>query len=213
MTVAEWCLFATVMLYLLTIAPVKWIGSRRYNNSKPRDPAFYHDPLRARALGAHQNGIEAFPFFAAAVLLAEFRAAPQNLINELAVLFLIVRIAYVLTYLGDRPRLRSILWNIGFAINIAIFFLPMIRRFCRCRTDFDLQVARFSSSPRSEAPTPCLLLRRTLFNDFCTTPLPIVMDPRVRGTPALLSARIHQIYLRIPATQSARGVHSVSPQR
>ena len=129
MTAAEWCVFATVMLYLLTIVPVKWIGFRRYNNSKPRDPAFYDDPLRARALGAHQNGIEAFPFFAAAVLLAEFREAPQNLINELAVLFLIVRIAYVFTYLGDRPRLRSILWTIGFAINIAIFFLPMLRRF------------------------------------------------------------------------------------
>ena len=129
MTAAEWCIFATVMLYLLTIVPVKWIGFRRYNNSKPRDPAFYDDPLRARALGAHQNGIEAFPFFAAAVLLAEFRAAPQNLVNELAVLFLIVRVAYVFTYLGDRPRLRSILWTIGFAINIAIFFLPMLRRF------------------------------------------------------------------------------------
>jgi uncharacterized MAPEG superfamily protein len=61
------------------------------------------------------------------VLLAEFRGAPQDLINELAVLFLIVRIAYVLTYLGDRPTLRSILWNIGFAINVGIFFLPMIR--------------------------------------------------------------------------------------
>ena len=115
------------MLYLLTIAPIKWIGFRRFDNSKPRDPAFYDEPLRARALGAHQNGIEAFPFFAVAVLLAEFRAAPQNLINELAVLFLIVRIAYVFTYLGNRPTLRSILWSIGFAINLAIFFLPAIR--------------------------------------------------------------------------------------
>ena len=61
------------------------------------------------------------------MLLAEFRAAPQHLINELAVLFLIVRIAYVFTYLGNRPTLRSILWSIGFAINIAIFFLPAIR--------------------------------------------------------------------------------------
>ena len=127
MTVAEWCVFGTVMLYLLTIVPIKWTGFRRYDNARPRDPAFYDEPLRARALGAHQNGIEAFPFFAAAVLLAEFRAAPQNLINELAVLFLIVRIAYVLTYIGDRPRLRSILWNVGFLINIAIFFMPAIR--------------------------------------------------------------------------------------
>jgi uncharacterized MAPEG superfamily protein len=129
MTVAEWCIFGAVMLYLLTIAPFKVIGLRRFDNSRPRDPAFFEDPIRSRALGAHLNGIETFPFFAAAVLLAEFRLAPQNLINELAILFLIVRIAYVFTYLGNRPTLRSILWNIGFAINVAIFFLPAWRRF------------------------------------------------------------------------------------
>ena len=129
MTVAEWCIFGALMLYLLTIAPIKWIGYRRFDNAKPRDPAFYADPLRARALGAHQNGIETFPFFAVAVLLAEFREGPQRLIDELAILFLIVRIAYVFTYLGDRPTLRSILWSIGFAINLAIFFMPAIRGF------------------------------------------------------------------------------------
>jgi uncharacterized MAPEG superfamily protein len=129
MTVAEWCVFAILLLYLLTIAPVKLIGFRRFDNTKPRDPAFYDDPIAARALGAHQNGIEAFPFFAAAVLLAEFRAGPQHLIDEMAVLFLIVRIAYVFTYLGNRPTLRTILWSIGFAINLGIFFMPAIRGF------------------------------------------------------------------------------------
>ena len=127
MTIAEWCVFGTLLLYLLTIGSIKWIGFRRFDNSKPRDPAFYEGPIAARVLGAHQNGIEAFPFFAAAVLLAEFRSCPQRLIDELAMLFLIVRIAYVFTYLGNRPTLRSILWSIGFAINIAIFFLPAIR--------------------------------------------------------------------------------------
>ena len=129
MTAAEWCVFAALMLYLLTIAPIKWIGFRRFDNSKPRDPAFFEDPIAARALGAHQNGIEAFPFFAIAVLLAEFRGGPQRYVNELAVLFVIVRIAYILTYLGNRPTLRSILWNIGFAINCAIFFLPALRKY------------------------------------------------------------------------------------
>jgi len=129
MTTAEWCVFAALMLYLLTIAPIKWLGFRRFDNSKPRDPAFYQDPIAARALGAHQNGIEAFPFFAIAVLLAEFRGGPQRYVNELAVLFVIVRIAYVLTYLGNRPTLRSILWSIGFAINCAIFFLPALRKY------------------------------------------------------------------------------------
>ncbi|WP_407158706.1 MAPEG family protein [Bradyrhizobium sp. STM 3557] len=129
MTVAEWCVFASVMLYLLTIVPVKWANAKQYDNARPRDPAFYQDGLRSRALGAHQNGIEAFPFFAAAVLLAEFRGAPQNLINELSVLFVIVRAAYVLTYVGDRPSLRSILWTLGFLITAAIFFLPLIRNY------------------------------------------------------------------------------------
>ena len=127
MTIAEWCVFGTLMLSLLTIVSVKWISFRSFDNSRPRDPDFYDDPIRSRALGAHQNGIETFPFFAFAVLLAEFRVGPLRLIDELAVLFLIVRIAYVFTYVGNRPTLRSILWSIGFAINIAIFFLPAIR--------------------------------------------------------------------------------------
>ena len=129
MTAAEWCVFAALMLYLLTIAPIKWIGWRRFDNARPRDGGFYQDPIASRALGAHQNGIEAFPFFAVAVLLAEFRGGPQRLVNELAILFLIVRIAYVFTYLGNRPTLRTILWNVGFAINVAIFFLPAIRNY------------------------------------------------------------------------------------
>ena len=129
MTVAEWCIFGAVILYLLTIAPFKAANRSQFDNSKPRDPEFFQEPLRARAQGAHLNGIESFPFFAIAVLLAEFRACPQNLINELAVLFVIVRVAYVFTYIGNRPTLRSILWNIGFAINVAIFFLPALRKF------------------------------------------------------------------------------------
>lgn len=127
MTIAEWCVFATLLLYLVTIAAAKWTGGRTFDNARPRAPDFYADPIRARALGAHQNGIEAFPFFAAAVLLAEFRLGPQRLIDDLAVLFVIVRIAYVFTYIGNRPTLRSILWSLGFAINIAIFFMPAIR--------------------------------------------------------------------------------------
>ena len=127
MTLAEFCVLGALLLYLATIVSIKWTRFRIFDNSRPRDPAFFEDALAQRALGAHQNGIETFPFFAFAVLLAEFRDSPQRLIDELAVLFLIVRIAYVFTYLGNRPTLRSILWSIGFAINIAIFFMPAIR--------------------------------------------------------------------------------------
>ena len=46
MTVAEWCVFGTLMLYLLTIASVKWAGHRHFDNARPRDPAFYEDATR-----------------------------------------------------------------------------------------------------------------------------------------------------------------------
>ena len=124
MTIAEWMLFATVILYLLTIAPFKPLGYREFDNSKPRDPAFYANPLRARALGAHLNGIETFPFFAAAVLLAEFRAAPQHLIDLLAVGFVVLRLLFVAAYLLDYSWTRTLIWNAGFALNVAIFFMP-----------------------------------------------------------------------------------------
>ena len=123
MTVAEWCLFGAVMLYLLTIAPAKALGHREFDNSAPRDPAFYEHPVRKRALGAHVNGLETFPFFAAAVLLAEFRHAPQPWVDGLAIGFLVCRIAFVAAYVGNKATLRTTMWNVAMAFNLAIFFL------------------------------------------------------------------------------------------
>src|SRR5260370_16117429 len=135
MTVAEWCVFGTLMLYLLTIAPIKWIGFRSFDNAKPRDPAFYADPLRARALGAHLNGIEAFPFFAVAVLLAEFRAGPQRLINELAVVVLILPIVFRFPLLRDRPPMRIIPLSHSLDIHARNFFIQILRGLFSIYTD------------------------------------------------------------------------------
>ena len=123
-TVAEWMIFAAVILYLLTVAPVKVVVRPAFDNSNPRDPAFFKPGIPSRALGAHLNGIETFPFFAAAVLLAEFRHAPQFWIDGLAVAFVAVRLLYVAAYLGDWPTTRTLLWNLGFFVNTAIFFMP-----------------------------------------------------------------------------------------
>ncbi len=124
MTIAELCLLAAVVLTIVSIMPAKLDGRRSFDNANPRDPGFYTPGLRARAQGAHMNGFEAFPFFAAAVLLAEMRAVPQATVNALAVAFILVRIVYVLMYLGDRPTLRSVVWSVGLALNLAIFFSP-----------------------------------------------------------------------------------------
>ena len=81
--------------------------------------------MRARGLAAHQNGIEAFPLFAAAVLLAEFREAPQGWIDALAAVYLLLRLGYVAAYIADRPTVRSLIWGGALVANIAIFLLPL----------------------------------------------------------------------------------------
>ena len=124
MTIAECTIFAAVLLYLLTVAPAKAFGFRTFDNTNPRNPEFYKSGIRARALGAHLNGIETFPFFAAAVLLAELRNQPQFQVDALAVLFLMIRLGYVFAYIGNRPTVRTLMWNLGFAVNTAIFFMP-----------------------------------------------------------------------------------------
>jgi uncharacterized MAPEG superfamily protein len=124
MTIADLCLLAAVILTILSILPAKLDGRGAYDNANPRDPNFYTPGVRARSQGAHLNGYEAFPFFAAAVILAEMRSVPQATVNDLAVAFIVIRIAYVLMYLGNRPSLRSTVWWIGFLCNLAIFFSP-----------------------------------------------------------------------------------------
>src|ERR1700761_5320254 len=128
MTIAEWAILAAVLLYLLTVAPVKAIGYRDFKNSDPRAEDFYEKPIRKRAYGAHVNGIETFPFFAAAVLLAEFRTCPQSWIDGLAMGFVLVRLLFVVAYIGNRPTTRTLLWNLGFFINLAIFLMPLWMR-------------------------------------------------------------------------------------
>ncbi len=125
MTIAELCLPLMLFLIIASIAPAKLDGRREYDNANPRDPGFYRPGLRARAQGAHQNGYEAFPFFAAAVILAEMHGAAQGTVNALALAFLACRILYVLMYLGNRPSLRSLVWALAMACNLALFFTPV----------------------------------------------------------------------------------------
>ena len=124
MTIAELCVPGAILLYLVTIGLPKWLAWRKFDNNNPRAPGFY-EGWRARALGAHQNGIEALPFFAFAVLLAEFRQAPQAMLDQLALLFLALRLVYVALYLKGWGALRSAVWSAAFAVNVLIFALPL----------------------------------------------------------------------------------------
>ncbi len=128
LSIADWCILGAVAAYMLPIGVAKYSSLRSFDNARPRDPAFYQDPFRARALAAHQNGLEGFAFFAAAVIVAQLSGAAQPWVDGLALAYLVLRLAYLAAYLGDKPSIRSTVWSLGFVSNIAILLTPLFGR-------------------------------------------------------------------------------------
>jgi uncharacterized MAPEG superfamily protein len=128
LTLADLGILGAAGAYMLPIAIVKYSALRQFDNSRPRDPAFFQDPFRARGLAAHQNGMEGFALFAAAVVVAQMRGAAQPVADGLAVAYVLLRLAYVAAYFANRSALRSAIWAIGFAVNVALFLAPLYAR-------------------------------------------------------------------------------------
>lgn len=120
MTIAYWCvLVAALMPYVAT--SIAKAGGERYSNRNPRVWLARQEGVRARANAAQQNGFEAFPFFAAAVIVAHLTQAPQDRIDALAVIFVAARVAYVICYVADWHLARSLVWTIGIVATITLF--------------------------------------------------------------------------------------------
>jgi uncharacterized MAPEG superfamily protein len=125
MTVALWCVLVAALMPLIFTGIAKTGGG--FDNRAPREEADTLGGYRKRAYAAHLNAFEAFPFFAAAVIVAEMRGAPRGLVDGLAAAYIVARIGYFAAYLGDRPSLRSSVWGIGLLLAIAIFISPLWR--------------------------------------------------------------------------------------
>ena len=123
MSAAYWCVLAAALLPSFTVAIAKGVGT--YDNRDPRAPGAYKG-LAYRAYGAHQNGLETFPFFAIAVLVASGAAAHETVavLDTLTLTWLGLRLVYIAAYLADQPSLRSVAWIAGLLITMAIFTLP-----------------------------------------------------------------------------------------
>jgi len=120
MTIALWCILVAGLLPITGAAIAKW-GFRGYDNADPRAWLAQQTGYRARANAAQQNGFEGLPLFIGAVMVASFTQGPQPIIDQLAVLYILSRIAYIICYVGNRPTLRSLVWIAGLACNVALF--------------------------------------------------------------------------------------------
>lgn len=120
MTFAYWMLLLAALLPYLTVGLAKSGG---FDNRAPRPSLDSLSGWRRRADWAHRNHFEAFPAFAAAVLVAEMTHAPQARIDWLAGIFVLLRLIYTGLYIADMATLRSIAWGLGFLAMISLFML------------------------------------------------------------------------------------------
>ena len=120
MHISYWCILLAGLLPILTVSLAK-NGKADFDNHAPRAWMEGLTGMRRRADYAHRNHFEAFPFFAAAVLVAQQAGVEQGRIDALAMAFILIRILYTVLYLRDLPSLRSLSWIAGYACVLALF--------------------------------------------------------------------------------------------
>lgn len=126
-TVAYWCVLLAVLLpYACAyLAKYRAFGKPRsqggYDNHDPRGWIARQDGWKARANAAQANSFEALPFFIGAVIIAHQLGAAQTRLDILAVLFITLRIIYIVMYVAGLPTARSAIWALAFVANLAIF--------------------------------------------------------------------------------------------
>lgn len=120
MTTATWCvLIAGLLPYAATLTAK--IGAGGFDNNNPRDWLANQSGFRRRANAAQHNSFEAFPLFAAAVIVAQLAGAPQARVDLLAITFIVSRLLYIGFYVADLSTLRSLAWFGGIGSAVAIF--------------------------------------------------------------------------------------------
>lgn len=112
MSTLIWCLLIAGLLPIAAKAPVVYFQNRDkgYDNRHPRAQQQRLTGAGARAVAGHYNAYEAFPLFAAAVLLVIVTEQLTALNTTLAVSFVGLRIAYQVFYLTNWDKLRSLVW-------------------------------------------------------------------------------------------------------
>lgn len=127
MTIANTCVLIAAVLPVLTVGLAKGSTAGKkprdggYDNNHPRDWTNTLSGWKARAAAAQNNGFEALPLFAFAVLAAQQAALPQAHTDQLAMAFIAIRLVYTAMYFANLGALRTLVWVAGLGTTIAIF--------------------------------------------------------------------------------------------
>lgn len=128
-TLAHWCILIAALLPIVCAGIAKsgqMSKSRKdggYDNHDPRAWMAQQSDWRARANNAQINSFESLPFFFAAVLSAQYLQASALTLDRLALAFVALRMFYIYCYITDKAALRSLVWILAFAVNVAILLI------------------------------------------------------------------------------------------
>lgn len=117
--------------FLLALAPrgLSMVGQFRrpegfdFSNSRRQQAELAGIWRRAQA--AHLNGLEAFAPFAAAVILAQLAGSEPGALVQFCIVFLALRLIFIVCYLLDLNPLRSLVWIAALITNLWIFGLAI----------------------------------------------------------------------------------------
>lgn len=124
MLLAYWCVLIAALMPFMFAYYAKFGGQHKMGpkeNAFPREWLEQTEGEQKRAHWAQLNSFEAFPPFAAGVIIAGQVGASAMAINTLAVLFIVIRIAYGFCYIKDLATARSTVWGLGFLCIVGLF--------------------------------------------------------------------------------------------
>lgn len=127
MNVAHLCVLIAALLPFALVGYAK--SAPHYlksgGNNDPRAYAATIEGAKKRAYNAHLNGFEAFPAFAAGVLLAEHAGVAQGTVDGMALTFVVARVLHGILYITDQATLRSIVWTVATACSVGLIALSI----------------------------------------------------------------------------------------
>ena len=126
MTTAYWCVLIGAFMPILWTGVAKMGGGRKMGVAENHAPREFLETLsgyRKRANWAQQNSFEAFPAFAAAVIVSNLAGGAPASIDTLAVIWVLARLAYGVCYLADWAVMRSLVWFVAVGCVVGLFVI------------------------------------------------------------------------------------------
>ena len=126
MTTPFWCVLVAGLLPYVWVTIAASERRKQFGSVDNKHPRLQEAQLvgrGARAMGAHNNAFETYPFFVAAVIVAHLAGADPGWSAILAIAFVLARIVHGFLYMADIDVMRSLTFGVGQLCSLGLFIL------------------------------------------------------------------------------------------